>query len=239
MKLQLNDGRHPSRLDLGRAVAGEIPIDPAHEAATAAAREEAASAPVAPFDPQALRARAAALPDVAVAPPALPPAANTTWRWVLSFAAMAAAVLFFAFPKLPGNHLKGDVDLGFYVMRDGQVTMGDPEATVRPGDRLQFSYRSGQADHLILVSVDGTGRVSVFYPERGEEGVEVIPGERHVLDGSVELDDAPGPEVFVAFFGDWSVTEARAAVTDAWAAGELDTLDDDHPDVALLALEKE
>lgn len=239
MKLQLNDGGRPSRLDLGRAVAGEIPVDPAHEAATTALREEASSAAVPAFDAQALRARAAALPEVAVSAPALPPAANTAWRWVLSFAAMAAAVLFFAFPQLPGNRLKGEVDLGFYVMRNGQVTMGDPDATVRPGDRLQFSYRSGQADRLILVSVDGTGRVSVFYPERGEEGVEVIPGERHVLDGSVELDAAPGPEVFVAFFGDWSVTEARAAVTDAWAAGELDALDDENSDVALLALEKE
>lgn len=239
MKLQLNDGLRPSRLALGRAVAGEAPLADVHAPAVEALREEAAAAPVPPFDAAGLRARAAALPD-AVGPvvPSSPPA-NTPWRWVLSFAAMAAAVLFFAYPNLPGNRLKGDVDLGFYVMRAGQVTMGDPDGTVRSGDRLQFSYRSGQADRLILVSVDGTGRVSVFYPERGEEGVEVIPGERHVLDGSVELDDAPGPEVFVGFFGDWSVTEARAAVTDAWAAGELDQLDDDHPDVALLALEKE
>lgn len=238
MKLHINDGDRPSRLELARQLVGEAPVQ--EPEAVEALRAEVEAHPPPAFDAEALRARAARIPASLGELPA--PRAAANWgRWVGVFFAMAAALLLLVRPPELGNRLKGEDDLGFYVLREGSVHMGDPEATVRAGDRLQFSYYT-DADRLILLSVDGTGRVSVFYPGNGEEGVEVIPGERHVLDGSVELDDAEGPEVFVAFFGDWTVREARSAAEEAWlegGAGALRRLPARLDDVAVLALEKE
>ncbi|MFN7144184.1 MAG: hypothetical protein ACK4YP_10430, partial [Myxococcota bacterium] len=118
---------------------------------------------------------------------------------------------------------------------------GDTDAVFRAGDRLQFTYRTPHA-RLVLLSVDGDGHFTLFYPEAGENGVPVTPGERHVLDGSLILDDAPGPEVFLGFFGDaWTVSRARDAALRAWEAGGAEALVKlaEDPTVSALALERE
>ena len=149
-----------------------------------------------------------------------------------------------------GGRLKGgESDLGFYVNHDGAVLPGDPSTPVRTGDAVQFTYRTS-ADHLVLLSVDADGVVSVFWPAPGhgastDRGVDVVPGERHVLDGSVILDDAPSPEVFVGFFGDWTVDAARARASGAYASGGIEAVIDlggggaeGDGDIAVLPLEK-
>lgn len=230
-----NDGRRPSRLDLDRRVTGETSTDTFDVSAHRTAVE---ATPVPPLDLAALRARAAALEDA----PA-PRAANRSWAlWLAPVLALAAALLL-VFRVGPQNRIKGDVDLGFYVLRAGEVLPGDPRATFREGDRLQFTYRAGTYDRVVLLSVDGDGRLTVFYPDAGETPVPIVPGDRHVLEGSIILDDAPGPETFLAFFGpDWTVSRAREAAGDAWDAGGAEglvRLAEDGPDVAALPLEKE
>lgn len=244
MSLHPNDGARPSRLELARMLTGERDAPPDAAPALAELRALADAAPVPVFDAARLRAAAEALPQSLGTPRPRLPAANRGWALLAGLVTLAAALLLFVLPaQTRHNRAKGDDDLGFYLLRAGQVYAGDPDALVRAGDRLQFTYRSVHDSRLILLSVDGTGSASVYYPATGDDGIEIIPGERHVLDGSIELDDAPGPEVFVGFFGDaWTVDDARAEAEDAWAedgdAG-LRALADTYGDVAVLVLEKE
>lgn len=272
MTTPLNDGSRPSRLDLGRAWTGEVSTDhrdPAFDAALAATT-------VAPFDFQALLARAATLdkrqadhpaddpvdapydasrPDARRSPPEPAPlrraARSTTgggatggWRRALAYVAIVAAAavaLLVAVRPGEGRLKGGHSDLGYYVQRGDQVFPGDPARPVRAGDAVQFTYRT-TADSMVLLSVDADGVISVFWPSRGDAPVQVTPGERRVLDGSVVLDDAPSPEVFVGFFGDWTVARARDEAAATYAEGGIDAVtalaDDDELDIATLSLEK-
>jgi hypothetical protein len=70
--------------------------------------------------------------------------------------------------------------------------------------------------------------------------VAIEPGD-HVLSGSVQLDDAPGPEVFVAAFDGASARELAELVATAFEAGgveALQELDEARADLAILVLEK-
>lgn len=140
-------------------------------------------------------------------------------------AGMALAVFVINAPDPRHNHLKGgESDLGYYVQHDGNVLPGDPSTPVQAGDAIQFTYRT-TATRMILLSVDAGGTVTVFWPAHAngtDHGVDVIPGERHVLDGSIVLDDAPSPEVFVGFFGDWTVDEAKTRAEVTFASAGID-----------------
>ncbi|MFZ5475624.1 MAG: hypothetical protein ACOZNI_02515 [Myxococcota bacterium] len=226
-----NDGARKSRLALAREATGELPASP--ETAPFLAEVEAEKARVPAFDFAALQRRA---DDVVV------PFRPRAWMWVAPVLALAAAVFLAIRAPEPGNRTKGVADLGFYLQRDGAVLPGDPSATFREGDRIQFTYRAPH-DRLVLLSVDGEGRVSEYYPEAGGTGVPIVPGDRHVLEGSVILDDARGPEVFVGFFGEaWDVGRARAAAEEAFEEAGVDglrALDEANGDVAVVVLEKE
>jgi hypothetical protein len=247
----INPGTRPSRLALARHATGEAPLpspDPTTQRWLAGLAAERAR--MEPFDFEVLRARAARLADE---PPArreaaAPPWYRRVWLAVPLLAFAAAAVIAVRAPDgdcgpgdLPCNRIKGDVDLGFFVLRDGRVYPGDPGERLRAGDRVQFTYRAPYAS-VVLLSVDGLGRLTVYYPEAGERGVAIVPGERHVLDGSILLDDAPGPEVFLAFFGEaWTVSRARDTVEDTLGSegvAGLAALAED-PTIAALPLEKE
>ena len=259
----INTGSRPSRLALARHATGEARLPDAlvaqPDAAAFLASLEAERARVEPFDFEVLRARSERLGDEAPPTSATAPWWRRTW-----FAApvLALAAALFAVrapdpaarppadatdaaastpPESGPNRLKGEADLGFYVLRGDRVYPGDPSETFRAGDRLQFTYR-GPYSSLVLLSVDGDGRLTVFYPEAGERGVPLVPGDRHVLDGSIVLDDAPGPEVFLGFFGDgWTVSRAREAALAAYASGGAAALVAlaDEPSVSAVPLERE
>lgn len=217
----VNDGSRPSRLALARAATGELPPVPGPEAERYAAELDAARAELAPFDATILRAAAARVESER------PRVAPRPWYrrlWVWPVLALAAALLV-VLPRGPTNRPKGSVDLDFLVLRDGQVQPGQPGGTYRAGDRLQFTYRADGLDSLVLLSIDGEGTLTVFYPSAGEEPAAVVPGDRHVLEGSIELDDAPGPEVFVAIFGPSSVSEAEELALEAYRSGGADGLE--------------
>ncbi len=243
-----NDGTRPSRLTLARRATGELPPDPADvsDVSRAAwlAGLDAERARVEPFDFEAIRARSERLVDT----PSRPVPVRSPWWRRLLFAvpvlAVVAALLLVVQtgPPSTGTRVKGTSDLGFYILRDGQISLGHPDAVFREGDRLQFTYRAVH-DRLVLLSIDGEGLLTQYYPEAGEQGVAIVPGNRGVLDSSVILDDAPGPEVFVGFFGDgWGARRARAIAERAYADGGADALlalAEDDPSITTLVLEKE
>ena len=125
MKLKINPGGRPSGLAQARMITGELPgtVEPRY-------RAEVAATEVAPFDWTILSAAAVRVeePTVARGPRV------SAWGFgvLLPFFALAFAALFFFTPPSE-NRLKGAVDLGFYVLRDGEVYPGDPSASFQPG----------------------------------------------------------------------------------------------------------
>ncbi len=245
MKPRINDGSRPSRLELGRHHAGEQALDEGVTAQPEAARwlAEIAAAEPPPFDAEALRLRAARLQREAD-PENVVPLFRRLVPYIGATLAMAAAAMLAVNvpPEKPGNRVKGQTELGFYVFRDGDAFPGTADDAVRAGDQVQFTYHPGGFSRLVVVGVDGNGTTQVYFPEPGESPMAVVPGEQHVLEGSILLDDAPGPEVFVAFFDGRPTGEALREVQLTWnagGAGALEELDRRRDDVAILVLDKE
>ncbi len=150
---------------------------------------------------------ALSLPAPAADPARAPGRASPTFALAASGALAAALVVFLQLRARPGGgpaprpddelaRTKGGVRLGFYVKRQDSVLEGRSGDVVHPGDAVRFSYSSPTAGYLIVVSRDGAGRVSVYYPDGDTRSAAQLPaGADEVLPGSVVLDDAVGPEV--------------------------------------------
>ena len=160
--------------------------------------------------------------------------------------AMAAAALFFVrgpteAPAPAWDGIKGGAaDLSWYVEQDGEVRPGDGDLDLAPGSRLQLEVYPGPHDQMVLLSIDGAGTVSWILPSSPEQApVPVEPHHTRLLDFALELDEAPGPEVFVAAFGA-SVDETEARVVAAWEDGPeaLQLLADD-PSLDVIVVHKE
>ena len=208
MTIEPNEGDRPSLLQLGRWHTGESPDAAAALAAVSPSARatltemEAARAKIRPFDASSLRARAARV-DVAPAP--TPRAANRPWLAVVALlAAVVVATLLIPRPspteELPeaGVRFRGG-GVQVYTLDGRALAPWDGEA-VRPGDVLGFKVDGTDRRGVVLLSVDGAGQVSVLWPE-GDAPAEPLRGDGLVaLPGTLTLDDAPGPEVFVAVY---------------------------------------
>ncbi len=218
MKLPINEGQHPSRLELDRYHTGEL--DPAEAEALAArlgererahlADVESARGQVRLFDPAALRARARG--SAAQAAPSTPTPANRPWMWVAPLL-LAAAVLLAVLvplggegtgttaptdPDVPDIRFRGG-DVQLFVADRGHLAPWGGEALFE-GDVIGLRVDATDHDHVVVVSVDGEGRASVLWPE-GDALYEPLRGEGQVpLPGTLTLDDAPGPETFLAIY---------------------------------------
>lgn len=244
MSPRLNDGSRPSKLEVGRHLVGEQELSPEAQGHpnTRAWVEAVRVATPPPFSAENLRLRAAALEREASADNVVPLFRRLVPYLGATLAMAAAAMLAVNVPIEAENRTKGQTELGFYVFRDGDAFPGDETDPVRAGDQVQFTYHPGAYNRLVVVGVDGSGTAQVYFPDEGERAMPVVPGERHVLEGSIMLDDAPGPEIFVAFFDGKAPTEAAREVRLAWNAGgaaALAALDQERDDVAILVLDKE
>lgn len=134
------------------------------------------------------------------------PVAPPAWRrWLLgSAAASACAVLLtvLTWHTTDEVRLKGGTEFGVYVKRAGEDAPRPlaPGAKVRAGDVLRFHYRPPREGWLLLVSMDGKGQLTVFHPYQGSAAARVAGGTLSVLEESIELDEAPGPERLAAIF---------------------------------------
>ena len=193
--------------------------------------------------------------------PAAPRAAagGRFWRLLLYAAAGAAAAFALAVLVDPGQpepqqhpltgRYKADETIQAYVLRDGRPERIEAGARLREGDLLQFRVSSPHA-FLALVGVDGTGVVSRYEPVGGDVSAPFVPGNARPLADSLQLDDAPGPEVFLAFLSDEAllVEDLERAIHDAITAeqgGPRAVLERDWqalglaPQVAIFHVEKE
>jgi hypothetical protein len=148
--------------------------------------------------------------------------------WLLMPAlAAAAAVALIAVrgpglgPAQPDLLSKGSLQLGAYASRGGKVVPVSPGATLSPGDRVRFvvdGLAPSRPVQALVVSVDGRGAVSVYFPFGGSASAPLQGRDRVALPGSVVLDDAPGPErVFALFSSEPFTVEAARPALDALA----------------------
>ena len=129
--------------------------------------------------------------------------------------------------------------LEMFVKDAAGIRRGVDGAPLRAGDWVQFRYRGAGHTHLFVVSVDDDGVVSPLYPDHRGDSVPIKPDGLHVLDGSVILDDAVGPERVYALFSDRplrfdGLASALQAVSDPVSQNRLEGLDADVDQVSVL-----
>ncbi len=131
-------------------------------------------------------------------------------RWLapaaLAFSALSAvAVMVHLAPGSRENadeaRRKGQSHITFHVQHQGTVTVGSEGQPVFPGDRLRFSITTGKPTHVAILSLDGAGVASVYFPQgRTSQSFGMVNSQP--LDSSVLLDSTLGTERVWALFCD-------------------------------------
>ena len=93
-----------------------------------------------------------------------------------------------------------------------------PGAVLAPGDAVRFVVEPAGHRYLLVVSLDGAGKVSVYHPFDGAESAPLAATARVEVPGSIVLDRAPGPERIVAVFSDAPLSAAAVGQRLAAAA---------------------
>jgi hypothetical protein len=187
-------GRPPDEV-LAALEASNREILSAHPAATVAA---------------AVRRRAAA---------AAPAPVRARWRGILVGAPLAAAGLALALlvlgpsstppspaggleeTRIKGPSVPGAPRLVVYRQgRAGTERLADGARAAR-GDLVQLATANGGGTWGVLLSIDGAGRVTLHWPERGGQAASLAAAELRVP-SSYELDDAPAFERFLLVSAD-------------------------------------
>ncbi len=98
----------------------------------------------------------------------------------------------------------------------------DSGSIAREYDLLQISYRTGEPEFGMILSVDGRGVVTRHYPEETENAGRLQSGGEQYLPFAYELDDAPAFETFYLITADrpFSAEEVMDVTSEAAAAGE-------------------
>ncbi len=120
----------------------------------------------------------------------------------------------------PDLRIKGGPTLKVFARRQGAVFQVRPDTRLAAGDRIRFVIEPERPGYLLVASVDGAGTVSVYFPPEGGQSAPVGAG-RSELPGSIELDDAPGPERLFAYFSEQPLPAAEVARALAAAPGAV------------------
>ena len=112
----------------------------------------------------------------------------------------------------PGIRYKSPVALDFLVRRNGEVQPGTTDDIYQAGDAVQFLYTANQFKYIALLSVDQSGKLS-FYSPQNAASLPAKSGDSQPFPHSVELDAAPGGELFIALFTQQALSREEAAKT--------------------------
>jgi hypothetical protein len=124
---------------------------------------------------------------------------------------------------------KGNAPVEIVCRRGAQTFVIGPGEAVAPGDALRFLPLPiwSEARYIQVGSVDGTGSYVPFYPP-ADDGLSIALPTRGVpLEGSIRLDDAPGPERLLVVLSAIPLAArdvARAAVANAAGADRIDRI---------------
>jgi hypothetical protein len=98
------------------------------------------------------------------------------------------------------------------------VSPGEP---LRPGDQIRFVLERVRYRYVLIASVDGAGRASIYVPYEGSASLDIGAGDRVEIPGSIVVDDTPGPERLFALVSARPIDAAgvRAALANVGAGG--------------------
>jgi hypothetical protein len=103
---------------------------------------------------------------------------------------------------------KGRPALHTFVRRGERVFTATSGEALAPGDAVRFVVEPRGHRYLLVVSIDGAGKVSVYHPFQGALSAPLGTDPRVELPGSIVLDRAPGPERVFALFSDAALSAA-------------------------------
>jgi anti-sigma factor RsiW len=112
----------------------------------------------------------------------------------------AAAVCLLALWPTSGVRSKGPaVSVSMYVQHGTSVRRALPGEVVAPGDSVRFTYSSRAPATVAVLSLDGAGVATVYFPA-GQETVPLPAAEDAPLPLATQLDGVLGEEKVVALF---------------------------------------
>lgn len=124
----------------------------------------------------------------------------------LSFAVLALALILPGqFSKVQnqtdeGVRLKGlEPHLSIYRKAGKSFEKLEDQAHVRAKDLLQLSYYTMGDSYGVILSLDGTGNVTVHLPVDSSQAIPLVPNQEVVLPNAFELDNAPRFDRFYFF----------------------------------------
>jgi len=129
---------------------------------------------------------------------------GTRWKYFLGLglplAAVAATILFMVIPRTPTETAKGGpVPVEIARLSNGVLSWLSPESVLKPNDSIRFFvHRNDPDDRYVLIgSVDGSRQLAHFYPADANGCGLSLPASGEALEGSIVIDEAPGPERIV------------------------------------------
>lgn len=81
--------------------------------------------------------------------------------------------------------------------RDGAIEQLGDGAMAQAGDLVQISYMAAGNRHGVVISLDGSGGVTLHHPSVPDAPAPLVVRGQHALDHAYELDDAEDYERFV------------------------------------------
>ena len=96
--------------------------------------------------------------------------------------------------------LKGPPQFTVFVKHDGQVSEVVDGQRLHPHDAIRFVADPGGYPFLLVASIDGGGRVTVYLPFQGERSAPIDPHRRFEAPSAISLDETLGPERIFALF---------------------------------------
>jgi hypothetical protein len=96
-----------------------------------------------------------------------------------------------------------------FASTSGAVAEVREGTLLRAGDGIRFVLEPSGFPYVMIGSIDGAGQATVYYPYGGRESVRLGGGATIEVPGSIELDDAPGPERIFALFSEEPLSGER------------------------------
>jgi hypothetical protein len=119
-------------------------------------------------------------------------------------------------------NIKGQGSLQVFARREDQVFLVSDGAVLTAGDAIRFLIDPPGMEHVVIGSVDGAGRATIYFPYQGPQSARIDPRRRLEVPGSIILDEAPGPERLFAVFSSQPMASdlVRTALEGLGAQGE-------------------
>jgi len=130
-----------------------------------------------------------------------------SWPVPAAAIAAAAALLLVLWPvgapmtdRVVTTRTKGGRVFNAYIRHGESIRKAGDAEVVYPGDQLQFTYSSPRSGFVAVLSRDGAGMASVYFPDAGQRPWTAPPGDDQPLPRSTILDDTLGQERVHALF---------------------------------------